>query len=358
MATGDVILVTRLGKSWYKKRNRDSRLTDLELRIYNALHSDRTIQFMGIEIPEIQMEDGALLVRNAGTTFAAVLNSSAYRSLADEKVLYRIIQVRAAVNTVVNRTLTDEDKVYLAATQRTALVQSAQKINPTVTEQDVARHYWAYRMMNALGIFDEQFKDNYTEVIGKRIDALLSKYGSWCTDNYVRNNVVCSDGSIIPFDFNSIRFGLRQFDDATIAGLYVFAGPLAVNASPEKRLETMRKLQEVHGLLADDDYLPAFLLSCIHANGIIAGYRTRDIKKAGPGDNPLDFAYSFEEIETYQTTAVMPIREFGHALVKTDDELEKLSHIASVITHYTFGQRLLTLMGRTAPPRAREYVLA
>ncbi|MFA6888094.1 MAG: hypothetical protein WC254_01205 [Candidatus Woesearchaeota archaeon] len=356
MVTGDVVPVIRYGQRWFLKRNPTKEMTDLELRIYEALRSDNTIRSMNIVIPEVEQEDDtSFLVMDAGTTFADILNSPAHDRLANDHVLYRSIEVRAAVNAVVNQILTVDDKVYLAVTQRKALLQKAQQLSSEVTEADVTAHLWAYRMMNALGISDHKFRDIYTEVIGKRIDAMLPKYGMYCTDNFSRNIVVGSDGSIIPFDFNSIRYGLRQFDDASIAGLYIYAGELAVNAEQEDRPIVMRKLQEVQGLSADEDYDHAFFIANIHANGIIAGYRTKEIIERANGlrkltrlntrdeaEEYLQFKRAHDEIEYYQSAVVASLWG-SNPIVTLGYELDKLRYIVSTISSHTFGKRVCVL---------------
>jgi len=358
MPTASVTELQIRGKTWFRKRNPDTMLNDIEFRIYRALR--RSFDY----IPRVVQESPTtLLVEGAGTTFADVMNSPAHERLASLDILYRTIKARCDVNRVVNRVLTDEDKAYLTQIQREKLLASVRKRNPKVDGDELVNNYWAYRMMNALGIHNEKFKEAYTETIGARIDSLMEKFGSWRTDNYTRNNVVTADGIVIPFDFNSVRYGLSQMDTATIAAHYVLAGPLAIATEGEQRESALKKLAELEGYDPDDpDYVKAFFVGSIHANGLIAGYRTRECRERRDKivsaykrgitseqeaqailDEYLALRYAFEDIDYYQSVVAIPINRHLN-LVAGRDEIDNLRRIEEGITHNSFGQRMLILM--------------
>jgi hypothetical protein len=347
MPTATVTRIESGSGHWYRKTNPSLQLNDIEWRIYRALHAEMSGS------PQVIWEAPTrILVEDVGTTFADIFNSPRCMELASLDILYKTIEARVKVNDIVNRTLSEEDKTFLTAMQKRKLLASVKKREPTVTEEDIAKHYWAHRMMNALDIYDEKFKEVYTETVGSRIDALLGKYGQWRTDNYIRNNVVTREGFVIPFDFNSIRYGLQQMDTATVAALYVTGGPLAIATTSEQRAEVFRKIRESEGLEDDPEYREAYLLSSIHANGIIAGYRLQECKKWKDeilkdfkekdgvyGEKYLAFRRAYDEIDTYQTAAVQPIY-----LLRNGDNLADFNLIGETITHNTFGQRMLTMM--------------
>lgn len=337
MPTASVHALKISGRQWFRKVNPDSQLNDIEFRIYRALR--RSFDYT----PRVIRESSTtLLVEGAGTTFSDVMNSPAHERLASLDILYKTIKARCDVNSVVNSVLTDADKAHLTQMQREKLLASAQKRNPYVNGDEIVNHYWAYRMMNALGIHDEKFKELYTECIGARIEALLSKFGRWCSDNHTRNNVVTADGTVIPFDFNSIRYGLSQMDTATIAAHYIMGGPLAIAAEGEEQESAIKRVAELEGFADDPDYLKAFLLSSVHANGIIAGYRTQECRERSQAilDEYLAFARAFDDIDYYQSAASFSISNGFRVLAQDQAEAEKLNEIERTITHHTFGERM------------------
>lgn len=360
--TATVERVVRNGRTCYRKQNPTAELADIEFRIYEALWN---LQDLGFVLPRVQRDSDprVLYVEDAGTTFSDLMNSPAYERLVDLDVLYKTIQARSRVNAVVDTILTERDKAYLTQMQQEKLLQTARKRQPSVSEKDVAEHYWAYRMMNALGISDDKFKETYTATIGAKIDTLLPQFGKWCTDNYTRNNVVTADGKVIPFDFNSIRYGLSQMDTAPIAAHYILGSSLTRVAHQETQRDIISKLAELEGYADDSKYTTSFLVSSIHANGLIAGYRTQECRKrrdtivsaynAGLRsqaevqsllDEYLAFALAFEDIDHYQTAAVRPLTCHGAALSFPSQEEEKLLYLSDTLTRVTFGQRILIKM--------------
>ena len=147
MPTARVYAVEIQGRQWFRKVNPDPRLNDIEFRIYQALR--RSFDYT---LKVIQESSTTLLVQGAGTTFADIMNSPACERLATLDVLYSSVRTRSAVNSVVNQVLTDADKAYLTRMQREKLLQAVQKRNHGVDGDEIVHHYWAYRMMHALGI--------------------------------------------------------------------------------------------------------------------------------------------------------------------------------------------------------------
>ncbi len=263
---------------------------------------------------------------------------------------------------------------------------SMKQIAPDVKEvsaEDMEAHFWAYRVMNAVGVYDAQFKERYTRLMGAKIEGLLPKYGSWLQDNCLRNNASPDGKVMIPFDFNSLQYGLRQMDETGMSGLYLFNGPLAVFTSAAECVDFMALRAREQGYEKDvDEYVQGYLLSVVHQNALLAGYRTQDTRRLCGEFMPLKeevktrreeleaieepvsrfvrgsvlnqkvqqlnaarqtFHQAFDEIDYQQTACVQTLRGWNgvvNRIASTRQDFEDAQYIEGFISHNTFGQRL------------------
>lgn len=349
-------------RTWYVKENPSARVNQLEYRLYQALAQDPTLQRAGVSMPAVQLgtEETILFVEDQGKTLSNALHTPGRYTDFDffATVLKNTLAVRGVVRDVINRTLTDDDKTFLYTDKVERLRGSMQKIAPgqAFDLQEVVDHYWAYRAMNALGGYNEQFKQWYTECVGARIERFMPRYGSWLTDNCLRNNAVDDQGNVVPFDFNSIGFGLKQMDEAGIVGLYIFDGPLGQYSEPEKRDEILASLSAEDD--SPDDSKEAFLLSCVHQNVLLAGYRTQEAKaklreleaivatgKLFTRSQYQPFKTAFDEIDYHHAAGYQALQWLKEG--EEDAQVRyALDNIKGVFTHYTFGQRTPMMLSK------------
>ena len=367
------------GRLFYVKQNMDVRLTDIEFRIYTAAQERLGEQY---PIPEVfRWEDPTIiLVEDVGESLEHILHRPCELQQTREQFtafLTQNLQVRGALNSVINQTLTVQDQQFLMEYNRAKLLASVKKIAPDekgICAQDMEAHFWAYRVMNALGVYDEQFKAAYTAVIGSKIDGLLAKRGgTWLQDNCLRNNASPDGKLLIPFDFNSLQYGLQQMDETGMTGLYLFNGMLAVYDTSAKREEFMTKRAQESGCRTTeevDEYMQGYVLSVIHQNALLAGYRTQEArlhceelleqkkqlvaqkeKLGGYRRETYDafrrahdaFLKAHDEIEYQHSACIEPMRQWNGVVDKIALNAQEREHMRIVdgfITHYTFGQRL------------------
>ncbi|MEK6921494.1 MAG: hypothetical protein AABX82_06415 [Nanoarchaeota archaeon] len=347
--------------TWFKKRNPTPELTDIEFRIYDAL---RGALFLECEMPTVRRDEkdsSILYIEDVGSSLAddLVLNPQALEApLVLPSYLMRVVKVRAAVNETINAVLTPDDKTYLTEGQKTSLLHAAQKRAPLseiVTEQDLQRHFWAYRAMHALGIHDEKFKETYTRVLGDRIEAHMPRYGMWVADNALRNNALRLDDNgfltVIPFDFNCIRYELRQMDEAAVTGIHFFP---AFGSSNNVMLEWSRKR---YGNETGDheaaDYLAAYAVSAFHKQLMLAGYRTQEmVALHGALDDQLqhsasfdfkdyiEFRKAYDEIELHQAALLGSIQAIPSLVPSiSKQDIEDLAHLYDVARENTRFKR-------------------
>lgn len=367
--TGEIIdTVEEDGRHWFVKRNSSSQITEIELRIYRALFEDSVLSDRGVSIPRVKRgnDPQLLLVENCGQTLEHFLHLSEEadaKKARFEELLERLVPMRSRVNDILNTMLTCTDKDFLQALQLEKTFGAARRIDPreaTITHQDVETHFWAYRAMNALGIFDEKFKNAYSRLIGEKIQKYLPKYGQWISDNCIRNNTSSNGIDVTPIDFNNITYGLRQMDEAAVTSLCLFPGPAEIFVSKEEREEYIAQLQVRHRPSEyDADYLPAFLLSAVHQHVRFAGYRTREMRA---WKNELDrqwsvqkkverqtahaFRKAFDEIEYHHTPAIQILQQYPSLFTSSSSDQrneQDLYCIEQKIHEATFTQRVLNL---------------
>ncbi len=364
------------GYIWFKKRNPTPELADIEFRIYEALGDALLLE---CEIPEVRrdaQDPCVLYVQDAGSSVAEDLVMNPHRiedSLILPAYIMRVVKIRAAANEAINAVLTPDDKAYLTQQQRTSLLHAAQKRAPLpgiVTEEDVQRHFWAYRAMHALGIHDEQFKEAYTRVLGDRIEASMPRYGMWVADNALRNNALRLDDTgiltVIPFDFNCIRYELRQMDEAAVTAIHLFQ-PFQQPNTVMLGWSQKRYRNETGDF--GEDYLSAYVVGAFHKQLMFAGYRTQEmlalhsalddqLQQSGSFAFPeyLEFRKAYDEIELHQA-AFLGVMQALPSLVpsvsKQDiEDLDRLYAIARENTRFKrtriiatpvmeYGERLL-----------------
>jgi hypothetical protein len=210
--------------------------------------------------------------------------------------------------------------------------------------QDVRENYWAYRVMNATGIDDSNFKERYTATVGKRLDYFTKKFGSWISNNTFYNNAVSSDKKLVPFDFNSIKYGPRQIDEAGLAGMFCFDGPVAIYHSLEEVKQMVSKIQQI-SKNNDPEYLEAFMLCTFHEHAVMAGYKYKmteqliesveDIDKM-KASTAFNIWSSFDEIEYLSSVTSLIARNYGPKI----EHGQELSGLAYEISGATFGKRI------------------
>ena len=353
------------GRPFYVKQNPDVRLTDIEFRIYTAAQERLGEQY---PIPEVfRWEDPTIiLVEDVGESLEHILHRPCELQQTREQFtdfLTQNLQVRGALNSVINQTLTVQDQQFLMEYNRAKLLASVKKIAPDekgICAQDMEAHFWAYRVMNALGVYDEQFKAAYTAVIGSKIDGLLAKRGgTWLQDNCLRNNASPDGKLLIPFDFNSLQYGLQQMDETGMTGLYLFNGMLVVYDTPAKRKEFMTKRAQESGCRTTeevDEYMQGYVLSVIHQNALLAGYRTQEarlhceellVQKEQLGgyrrETYYAFRSAFDEIDLQQPACVEAMHSWNGVVDRialNEQDRENVRNVEGFITHHTFGQRL------------------
>lgn len=321
--TAEVEYVERKGRFWYKKNNPDQRLTELELKIYNALSEDDSF-FLESRIPKVERDEtdpSIFYIEDSGTTLADALHFQ-LPDLQNYGYFMRTIKMRSALNTIINKTLTLEDQTFLTTYHREQLKNVLGKIAPeqSISDDDLTQHYWSYRLMAVLGKYDEQFKHAYTALVGERIDHLMSQYGQWAADNCLRNNAVADNEflEVIPFDFNSIRFELRQMDEASIATFYVIPGPIVDTVNIELVGWLAKRYVFEKPAIAGDanttaNYLEAYFVGSIHKHMMLSAHRTREMLEMYEQlaqelskndtfnkDKYLGFRKNFDEVEYHE----------------------------------------------------------
>ena len=225
--------------------------------------------------------------------------------------------------------------------------------------------------MHALDIHDEQFKETYTRVLGNRIEAHMPRYGMWVADNALRNNALHLDDAgfltVIPFDFNSIRYELRQMDEAAVTAIHLFP------AFQEPNTVLLGWSKKRYGNETGDheavDYLAAYAVGAFHKQLMLAGYRTQEmlalhgaldatLRQTGSLDvgSYLEFRKAFDEIELHQAAllgvmqAIPPlvpsVSDQGkqdlsslYATVFQQTRLKRTQLICTAVVEY--GERLL-----------------
>ena len=346
------------GKMWYVKQNPREELTDIEFRIYRAAR-----EVLGIRVPEVLRCDNPtiLMVEDAGTSLENMLHTSQELMQKREEFtqfLTQNIAVRSELNKIIQGTLTITDQQFLLEYNSERLLRSMKQWvseDTIITMQDIHTHFWAYRVMNAIGVYDESFKEAYTQLIGSKIETLLPKYGSWLQDNCLRNNASPDGKIVMPFDFNSLQYGLRQMDETGMSGLYLFHGILGVFDSAEKRdgFIEERAIQCGYEGYEEEEYREGYILSVVHQQVLLAGYRTQEAKylkrelqsqqqelggiKRG---TVIAFRSAFDEIDYHQASCVQAFRECSEVFISKPEERKLLGNIDAFITHYTFGQRV------------------
>ena len=359
------------GRLFYVKKNPNAQLTDIEFRIYQ-----NACQELGevYPIPQVFLgrDNTILVVEDVGTSLETILHRPEELQQTRESFtdfLEQNLNVRLALNKVINKTLTLEDQQFLMRYNRDRLVSSIKKIMPEEKgmsledlEQDIELHFWAYRVMNAIGVYDEEFKLAYTRVIGSKIDGLVAEGGTWLQDNCLRNNASPDGKILIPFDFNSLQYGLPQMDEAGMSGMYLFNGILGVYDTPEERnafiASRARAMGESVGSDSDEKFWQGYILSVVHQNALLAGYRTQEAKrlcdevldqkaKGDPSVVDTDNAYrsAFDEVEYQHSAAVEPLRVWNGCREAFGLDVEKdIQYVDGFITHHTFGQRIGMMM--------------
>ncbi len=354
---------TKTDQLVYLKRAHSSEISTIEAKIYSSLNEDAILQEMGVYIAKAKALDShTLAVTDCGKTLADYLHSGHYE-LHELREMFTAflesnIRVRKRVNEVIGQTLSPKDKTFLHQYHLDRLVSSMQEVsaNPNkITTEEVQLHFYAYRIMNALGIYGDQFKKAYTDLIGSRLEANSLQFGQFISDNTLRNNTSPDGKTVIPFDFNSIKFGPKQIDDAVIAGQYLFEGPLAIYRTKDEALKLINSLHQIHGgPETAEEYLSAFVLSCFHENHVIRGYRTRSARNFMQSDKPftteeyLAFRKNFDEIEYHESAAINMLEQFPEVFVgplsegKTEpnsaqsEHRKKMEYIVETISNHTF----------------------
>ncbi len=350
------------GRLFYVKQNPNAQLTDIEYRIYQAAQEELGSMY---PIPQaVRTNDPTVLfVEDVGESLEHILHRPRELQQTREQFtdfLKQNLRVRGELNSVINQTLTVEDQQFLMEYNLDKLGHSMKRIKPDIDAQDVVDHFWAYRVMNAVGVYDEQFKQAYTTVIGSKIEELLAaRGGTWLQDNCLRNNASPDGKVMIPFDFNSLQYGLKQMDETGMSGLYLFNGMLAVYDLQKKVERFMRERAQENGYtLAEEveEYMQGYLLSVVHQNALLAGYRTQEARLnceellaqkqqyGGYVRETYDaFRKAHDEIEYQHSACVESLRMWNGVLNRiaiTPEERENVQRVDSFITNHTFAQRL------------------
>ncbi len=368
MAITQATPIENCGKVIFIKRGSIPEINDIEGRIYAALADEPRLKAMEIDTARAVIHDeNTLLVEGSGRTLIDYLHYGSDKTLEElrerfELFLEKNVRARAIVNDVIGRTLTPDDQSFLGKYHLQRLCHSMQQLTGReFPEEEVRSHFWAYRLMNALGFYDAQFKESYTNLIGAKLDHYTTKFGQWLSDNTLRNNASPDGKTVVPFDFNSIKFGPMQIDDAAVAGLYLLAGPLAIYCSPPEIDALILKLQEWKGKEPDAEYSQAFLAAAFHENAVIAGYRTKtaqkliaEIEQKGTvtRNSGFEFRSCFDEIEYHHDVPILISDNLPNALVKTEESAQ-LSWIADTISHNTFARRSLMMLSPAWGPIMR-----
>ncbi len=356
--TGRVEKVQVGETSYFLKRNDDERVTDLEVRMYDALRADSGLRASGVRIPTTLAgpDAASFYVEDCGPTYSDHLHSGEGEAdLGSLSYAQNLVSVRADVSAVVNSALTSSDKEYLTARAQEQLRErTAQLMGYVVDDSELEKHKWAYRVMGALGITDNAFKELYTSTVGSVLDSGHAKYGTWLTDNCIRNNAIGKDGvGVIPFDFNSLRYGLKQMDEGAMLGMYLFNS--TVELSELDGQELVRSVcGTVDGML-DTEYHDLLMASMFHTNAMHAGYRTQDsrelfaslvhdvergyIRTRDPEflEQYFEFRTAFDEIEINSSIVSFIARgEYGSFGEGKGWDVNKLDQ---AITQATFGRR-------------------
>lgn len=353
-----VTKVTRDGKVFWRKQNKDAAITDLEYRIYAALSDDEYF-FLEAPLPLVEKDTDStvLYVEDLGTSFADALHQGRREDLSSPAYLMRSIKMRSGVNSIINKTLTLEDKQYLLETQRAALRASIERLScAPVSDADLTAHYWSYRLLHAVGKYSEEIRDAYTALIGKKIDALMPLYGQWNADNCLRNNAISETGIVvIPFDFNSIRYELRQMDEASMVSLYILNGPLGSSAGNviSSTLGWLHKRFsfETKNPGTTKEYEQAYMLGSIHKHMMLSGYRTQEMRdiyteldkhlsKHGwiSQDKYTEFRKAFDEVEYHQSFWQQSL-EACPDLITSPQDYEHANSIGSFVSSHTRLER-------------------
>lgn len=334
-------------------KSNDPRISDIESRIYTALGNAPELETLGVKMPAQKVsEDGKLQVEYCGRTLMDYVHSGE-EGITElrarfEGFLEQNIKVRGVVNRTIHQTLTEEDKLFLQEYHLQKLVSGLEKqFGKAFEKQEVKDNFWAYRVMNAIGHYDEEFKRIYTENMGKRLDQYAERFGTWLSDNTLRNNATPDGITLIPFDFDSIKYGPRQMDDGAFAGMYCFDGPLGMYHSVDEVRKMVEDIQQMQGREADPEYFDAFLLCAIHENAVIAGYRTKKTKQLlkemeQKGVSPelaFEFRHNFDEIEYHSAAADLIWRSCSRQLVADEEKRREFSGVIWKIDEKTFGQR-------------------
>jgi len=143
-------------------------------------------------------------------------------------------------------------------------------------------------------------------------------------------------------------------DETGMTGLYLFHGPLGIFGNEKDREEFIAKRARENNVDVEE-YRKGYLLSVVHQQALLAGYRTQDAKSFkqevksrqesgrmlfGPIFN---FRKAFDEIDYHQAPCVQVLRNYPEVFAKNPEERELLYQIESFITHYTFGQRVMMM---------------
>lgn len=365
--TGTILGVTKSpdGRTFYVKQNPHAQLTDIEFRIYQEAG-----QVLGGEYPIPEVFRGkdptVIVVEDAGESLENILHTPGELQQTREQFtsfLAQNMEVRGKLNLVINQTLTIEDQQFLLEYNRAKLVSSLKRIAPEATEitpQDIEEHFFAYRVMNACGVYDLKFKEAYTAVIGSKIDRLLQRSrGTWLSDNCLRNNASPDGKRMIPFDFNSLQYGLPQMDEAGMSGLYLFNGVLGVYDSAAEREEFIAARATENGCSSEEEireYTQGYVLSVVHQNALLAGYRTQEarlnceelvVQKKQLGGYRREthgaFQKAHDEIEYQHSACIEPLRPWNgvtNYFAQTEEDRKNVQIVDQFITHNTFGQRI------------------
>lgn len=373
--TAEISIVLKGSRRYYRKRNPSKEITDIEMRIYNALAANEFFRKRNITIPRVErITRDTLDIEDAGQSFAQVLHHGERKETASIDALLNTTQTRAVVTGIVNRTISEDDQHYLRSYQRTRLRTSLQQlVGREVTEDELNKHYWAYRVMNAIQAYDDQFKERYTKFVGSRLDEHKTRYRAWVTDNCIRNNTVAGNGATVPIDFNSLHEELWQMDEAGIVPFYLFPSPImgSLFVSCEERMPEptdqwrvavgryLRWLYKTQTDATDTkDYGNAFMASAFHKHAMLAGYRTQEMTEAlsklerqltlQGGVSPakyLQFREAFDEIEYHESILFSVLWNYSGAVsVYNADDDREFERMLTFISENTRLKRTVALL--------------
>ncbi len=349
--TGDVEKVHFGGRNFYVKTNPSARMNDIELRVYSGLRE------AGIAVPDaVRLDDTRLLVADAGVTMADQTMNGGYQGMRSKDQVLDLVKTRVEVNNVIGGVLSGDDKLYLEGTQKKSLRDSVNKLAwRDLSVREVTDNYWACRAMGAMGFFGERFMEDYTAEIGTKLDQLLKDTGKWVGDNNLWNNASVDGGTLVPFDFNSLRYAPSPVDMTAVAGLYVFPGMLGVCESDEEQRDLVGKIGEIDApQMSSTDYFNAFMVSALHKNAVIAGYRLQaaqsglaELKEGLLAGEGLSFGKyiamkkAFDEIDTHSAVAAFVERYRGDTVFGNEN---KGRQIAIFVRQNTSGKRIGFIM--------------